>query len=379
MRIDWDKSVVRALISLLILGSLTACSHEPEEHAQAPAQVKGDAIVFTGAHVPASLSTAPVSVSQGASLRISGRLAWNEDQTVRVFSPYSGHVERILVKLGDEVHRGQPLAEVDSSEYADAQSDYRKAVAAKTLAQSALSRAHDLHEHGVIALKDLEQAQADSADAAAEAERTEHLLTMFGSSGSSIRQRMVLRSPINGVVVERAINPGEELRGDTSAAAQFVITDSSSLWVLLDAHESDIVALQPGAAFEFRIGSYANDSFEGKILRVADFVDPASRTIKILGLVRNPAHRLKGEMFVTATVPAAASTEPQAPATAVYLLGDRHYAFVRDGSSFVRREVQVGPEREGQIEIAAGLRPGEMVVTQGVLFLQQMLQSGASG
>lgn len=369
----------RILIVVLTLGCLAACSREPEEHAQAAAEVKGDAITFTDAHIPASLSTAPVSAGTGPSLRLSGRLAWNEDHTVRVFSPYSGHVERILVKLGDEVRDGQPLAEIDSSEYADAQSDYRKAIAAKALAQSALARARDLHEHGVVALKDLEQAQADAVAATAEAERTAHLLTLFGSSEGAVRQHMLLRSPIKGVVVERAINPGQELRSDQSAAAQFVITDSSSLWVLLDAHEGDVAALQPGAVFRFHSGAYANDLFEAKVLRVADFVDPASRTIKILGLAPNLLRRLKAEMFVTATVPAAASSEPHAPAAAIYLWGDRHYAFVRDGTSFVRREIQVGPERDGQIEIVAGLRSGDVVVTQGALFLQQMLQSGAHG
>ncbi|HYM35274.1 MAG TPA: efflux RND transporter periplasmic adaptor subunit, partial [Steroidobacteraceae bacterium] len=355
--------------------SLFGCRSESNEIAETAAKVDGDAIRFSQSNVPDTVKAVEVCAAGDTTLKMSGRVVWDEDRTVRVYSPFNGRVVRIAARLGDRVTTGQPLATVDSPDYGTAQADYRKASAARKVATANLHRAEDLHQHGVISEKELQQAQSDAVSADAEAERATHVLKQFGDPGESVDQRMILRSPIDGVIVERSINPGQELRVDQTGAPLFVVTNPGFVWLALDASEEDLSVLKSGDTFSFYARANANETFSGVVLRVADYVDPVSRTIKVLGKADNRQRRLKGEMFVTAVFSAAHGSNPQVPAAAVYLLGEQHYAFVQQGETFVRREIHVGAERDGQIPVIDGLKIGEHVVSQGALFLQQMLQS----
>jgi cobalt-zinc-cadmium efflux system membrane fusion protein len=167
---------------------------------------------------PASVRSLPGVVGQPVKsggdrmLSMPGRLVWNEDKTVRVASPFAGRVMEILVQPGATVKAGQPLAMLTSPDFGSAQADARKASADSAVASKALARQRELYEAGVIAQKDLEQAQADNARAA-DQQRTQAALRMYGASGSDgVNQRFALRSPIDGLVVERNINPGMEVR-----------------------------------------------------------------------------------------------------------------------------------------------------------------------
>jgi len=365
---------------LLLTSAVTiaACQqHAPEEDPVAQVQVYGSAIGFTGNRAPPAIATQSIASTDNVTFTLPGRLAWDEDQTVRVFTPFSGRVSKIVAALGDKVKSGGALAILSSADYGSAQSDYQKAVANQTLTRHALERARDLFAHGVIAQKDVEQAEADAATADAEAQRTQRVLRTYNDAGSDVSQELVLRSPISGVVVERAINPGQELRADQSNAAQFVVTNPESLWIVLDARETDLPHLHPGTTFDFKVSPYAEETFTGTIIRVADYVDPVTRTIKVLGHVDNKDRRLKGEMFVTATLRSQTPAQPEAVSKAVLLVGDKHFVFVRKGALFERREVQVGNEQAGRVAILSGVGANDEVVTDGALYLQSLLQSHA--
>src|SRR5207302_112356 len=129
-----------------------------------------------------------------------------------------------LSPVGAAVRAGQPLAEMASPDFGQAQADARKAQADLALATKSLERAHDLNSHGVLSTKDLQQAQADHAKARAEADRAHERLRVYGQSADA--GTFTLKSPISGTVVERNLNPGQELRSDTSGAPPlFVISD----------------------------------------------------------------------------------------------------------------------------------------------------------
>ncbi|HTR00672.1 MAG TPA: efflux RND transporter periplasmic adaptor subunit [Candidatus Acidoferrum sp.] len=360
------------------LTQLSGCHSENAEAAANTAQVDGNTVRFAKA-APAMIQAEPVASGAAVTLSLPGRVVWDEDRTVRVFSPFSGHVVNIAAKLGDHVERNQALATLDSADYGSAQADYRKALAAQKLAAANLKRAQDLYEHGVIAEKDLQQAQSDAASADADAERAGRVMKQYADNGKEIDQRMVLRSPVAGFVVERAINPGQELRNDQAGAPQFVVTDPHHVWLELDARESDLPALKTGKTMSFQVGLDAGNAYSATIFRIADAVDPVTRTIKVLATADNTAGKLKGEMFITAQVQGEQGAQPQVPATAVYLLDNRHYAFVKSGDSFERRQIDIGSERDGKVEVLAGLQAGEQVVNQGVLFLQQIMQTTHHG
>ena len=172
---------------------------------------------------------------------LTGRLYWNDDRTVRVFTPVAGRVIAIRADLGDVLAPGAPLAEIDSPDFSQALANARTAAANLAAADKAFTRSKDLLQHGAAAQKDVEAAEAAYVAALAERDRAESVLANYGGSDRSTNSVYILRSPLGGVLVEKNINPGQELRADLMLAnapnlfaPMFVISDPSLLWLQLD-------------------------------------------------------------------------------------------------------------------------------------------------
>lgn len=346
-------------------------------------KVSGQTIQF-----PESVKTLPGIVGQPVKLggdrmlNLPGRLVWNEDKTVRVTTPFAGRVTDILVQPGATVKAGQPLATLTSPDYGLAQADARKAAADSAVAAKSLARQRELYGAGIVAQKELEQAQADSARAAADQQRTQAALRMYGAAagGDAVNQRFALRSPIEGLVVERNINPGMELRPDQAPSSPlFLITDPTTLWAQVDAAEADLGLFKPGVTVQLTSAAYPGETFQGTVVKIADYVDPASRSIKVRLTVPNADRRLKAEMFVTARLQAASFKGIAVPSKAVFLADNKNYVFVRKGSNtFERRLVKTGVSLPGMTEVLEGLADGEVVVTDGNLYLQDILRDATA-
>lgn len=361
------------LILLSLVTLLAACSGEPEAPKAASIQVDGERAILAEPDKATFLKLAAVERDRGGVLRLPGRLVWNEEKTVRVFPQLGGRVQRIAVDVGNPVKTGQPLAVLSSPDYGQALADARKARADAQVAQQALERSRQLREAGVVAEKDWQQAEATAVAASAEAERANRRLAGLGGEGDG---SYVLKSPLAGVVVERNLNPGMEFRPDQAAAPLFVVTDPASLWLQLDAGEADLGHLKPGRTLQIEAKQYPGERFTGTIRHVADFVDPASRSIKVRGEVANADRRLKGEMFVTALVELPATAALRVPAPAVFLVGEKRYVFVEEAPGRYRRQaVEAGAERDGWIDISSGVGEGDKVVVDGNLHLAKFFRA----
>ena len=369
----------RPVYALLVIALVAGCD-KPAKKAEPPAPVvEGERIVFPKASPQlASLKSEPAAKSGAAALRLNGRLVWDEDATVRLYTPFAGRVARILAQPGDGVRPGQTLALLQSPDFGQAQADARRAASDFALAQQNLNRVRELQQYGVAPQKDLHASEADYGRAQTELQRTRGRLKMYGGSGEAIDQSYALKSPVGGVVVEKNINPGQELRPDqmlANAPALFVVTDPRRLWVLLDATEQALPKITRGTPIRISSPAYPNEAFEGKVSAVADFIDPVTRTIKVRGTLANPNGRLKAEMFVTAAIDKGAAAELSVPTSAVFLRGDKHYVFVDEGEGrFLRTQVTTGAEHDGRSAIVSGLAEGTRVVTDGALLLQTLLQ-----
>ncbi len=367
---------------LTIIASLmlfSACSRHAEDAPVPEPRVEGDSITFpAGSGQLDGIQSEVLAMQSVPATHLNGRLVWNEDRTVRIYTPFAGRVERILVQPGEKVSKGQPLAVIASPDFGQAQAETRRAESDYALAGKNRARLRELEQHGVAARKELQAAEADYERARAEFERTRKKLALYGTVRDSIDQTYTLSSPISGVVVEKNINPGQELRPDqmtASAPPLFVITDPATLWALLDAAEKDLPLLKPGKTIAIRTPAYRDDNFPARITAVADFLDPATRTIKVRALLDNAHRKLKGEMYVTADIDANGDKELLVPAKAVFFLGEKHYVFIDEGNGrYMRRQVHTGDVRRNLVEILDGLREGEKVVTEGSLMLQQTLQ-----
>jgi membrane fusion protein, heavy metal efflux system len=367
-------ALIFAICVLVALFLLTSCGH-----GEAPPDVgptaRGESVVFPkeAASAAARLGIEKVEAPMERDLVLPARITWDEERTVRVFPPFAGRVTRMIARPGDRVSAGSPLAEMMSPDFGQAQADARKAQAALSLATQALGRQQELNAHGVTSAKDLQQAQADEQSARAEADRAVGRLSAYGHDVAA-NNLFVLKSPTAGVVVERHLNPGQELRPDQPGDPLFVITDPTHLWVSIDAGESDLSALKLGMPLVITSNQIPDSTFNGTLTQISDFIDPNSRTLKLRGEVPNADRALKGEMYVQARIRIPRGEFPTVNAKAVYLSGTHSYVFVRDSAEvFTRRAVKTGRQADGRVTIYAGLKEGEEVVVSGNLLLDQIL------
>src|SRR5262249_29948231 len=182
-------------------------------------------------------------------------------------------------------------------DFGQAQADANRAATDLAVAERTLERVELLFAHGAAPKKELDAAQADRARARVESERARSRLALLGGRLGEIDQLYALRSPLAGVVVDRALNPGLEVRTD-SPTPPFTISDPRHLWVYLDVNERDVAHVRPGMVFTLASAAYPGRTFSGTVDVVGDTLDPATRTVKARGSVGNPDRLLKAEMYV---------------------------------------------------------------------------------
>jgi len=376
---------LRATPALLLLAAgMAGCQKAAETAAQDPGDPKVEAgrIVFPDKSPQlAAIAVAAVKPCSDCRVRLNGRLAWDEDLTVRVFSPFAGRLGEVRAALGSRVEKDAPLALVASPDFGQAQADARRAATDLSLAERNASRLRSLAEHGAAAAKDVAAAEADLARAQSESRRTSARLELYGAKPDAVDNTFTLKSPIAGVVVEKNLNVGQEVRPDQMlanveriAAPLFVVTDPSRLWVLLEVTEADAALIEVGQTMEVRVPSHPGRVFHAVVAYDADSLDPVTRTIKVRASVDNADRQLKAEQLVSVeAVSPVAVQQREVPASAVFLRGDRHFVFAEASAGvFERREVRVGTSREGRVRVRVGLGDGDRVVTDGVMLLEQV-------
>jgi membrane fusion protein, heavy metal efflux system len=367
-----SPAVLALALAALPLGG---CLAKAAPRDPAPFVVDGDVVAFRDtAAESAALELAPLSRAADDHLGLTGRLVWDDDVTARVFSPVAGRVVRILRDFGTRVARGERLVELSSPDFGQAQSEAARAEADLRVAERSLERVSEVFEHGGASRKDRDAAEADLQRARAESERTSLRVRQWGGRASGpvdVDQDIALRSPVAGVVVERNLNPGQEVRPDATTPL-FVVSDPSRLWILLDATEGDLASLEPGARLRIGSAAFPGRSFDGVLDTLGASLDPATRTVKARGKVANPDGLLRAEMYVSVLAQRrAAAVRLMAPARAVLHEGTEDYVFVAAGDHrFRRTSVRPGIEREGAVPIVSGVGEGARIVVEGQLLLE---------
>jgi cobalt-zinc-cadmium efflux system membrane fusion protein len=386
---SWACTLVATTgLAILAVIGLLGCKEKPKAAETPELKIEGEKIILTdGAPQKTSLAVETAEPLKMSITHLTGRLMWNDDATVRIFTPVAGRVSEVTAKLGQTVSSGTPLARIDSPDFGQALAEARTAAGNLRLAERSLARAKELNEHGAAPLKDVESAEAAYTSAVSERDRSLARLSLYGGSASTTNETYLLRTPLAGVVVEKNINPGQEVRADQmlANAAQlfaplFVISDPSKLWVQLDVSEVNIASLRPGQLLRIYTRAYPDKVFEGVLENVGDSLDPSTRTVKVRGVVDNAEKMLKAEMYVTVDLTADLAQDTKTgvnvSSKAVFLKDNQHYIFVEAApGQYERKVVKLGTESEGRILVTYGVTAGQKVVTEGCLLLQALLDS----
>ena len=325
------------------------------------------------AHVQV-LTVQPTSLTR--TLRLTGAVAYNSFHTTPVISQVSGPVSRIVVVPGQRVQRGEPLLYVASPDYSQLRSNYLKARDAYALAQKAYARARDLYEHHALAEQNLEQAESAQVQAQGDLTAAEAALKVLGVTDPEALLKAPpsfeasVRAPIGGEVVEQNVAVGQLLQ--TGATQCFMLSDTSTVWVLVNVYQKDLPYVRVGDAVTIQTDSYP-DVFHGRISYVAASLDPNTRTLQARIETSNPGQKLKKDMYVTAMVDAGTIQNAIAVPDSAVLRDSENQPFVYvevAANQFGRRPVTLGESMKGETQVTTGLKPGDRVIGDGSLFLQ---------
>lgn len=309
-----------------------------------------------------------------------GQLVPNEDRTARLGAPLQGRVITVHVQAGARVARGQPLVTLQSPEASAARAEHAKATAdlaarraGLTYARSARQRAERLLAAQAAPRQDVERAQADEAVALselaradAEVSRTRTTLRTLGIEATD--GAIVLRSPLDGVVLSREAAPGAVV---TPGTPLVTVSDASALWLEISLPPGAASGLANGSRVRFGVAAFPADTFEARVVSIGGALDAQSRTLPVRAAVTSTRNRLRSAMFATVWLESGARTLSVAvPARSVMLLDGRSVVFVATPADagavrLERRNVVLGGEEGGLVRVQSGVKAGELVVTDG--------------
>jgi membrane fusion protein, heavy metal efflux system len=316
-----------------------------------------------------------------------GSIDFNEDMSVEVFTPYQGKIIAAFAQVGDEVQKGKPLFTIDSPDLIQAESTLIGAAATFDLTSRALIRAKRLYDTqgtGGIAEKDLDQAVSDKQSAEGALRAARDAVRVFGKTEEEINLMVALRqvdpvlvvnSPITGRITARNAQPGLLVQPG-NAPAPYSMADISTMWMLANVPEIDSSDIKLGQEVKVSVMAYPGQVYEGKITTLGATVDPNLHTLLVRSEIRDPRHELRPGMFahfviltgapITATaVPLDGVVREGDGTMTVWVTVDRHH--------FAQHQVKIGLQQDGYDQILDGLSPGELVVTDGAVFLDNML------
>jgi cobalt-zinc-cadmium efflux system membrane fusion protein len=315
-------------------------------------------------------------------IEAAGAVDFDNDQATSVLAPFSGPVSRLVVALGEQVKKGQPLAEVDSPDFAAAIGTYRKALATARTDRRLADLDKDLIEHHGVSAREAAQAETDAVNAEADRDAALQALVSLNVNPQTIkdiqegrpnlRPAGIIRSPLAGTVVEKLITPGELLAAGTTPC--FTVANLSRVWVMTQVFGSDLAAVSLGDSADVITGIDAKN-FSGKVDNISALVDPDTRSVMVRVVAENPGNFLKKQMYVRVRIQAhRESTGLLVPVSAI-LRDDENLPFVyltQPDGSFARQHVTLSDRAGEQFDIAAGLKAGDRIVIDGAIFVQFM-------
>lgn len=361
----------RCLVSLLILFSTAAAA---DDLVLTATQFERLGVEF-GSPVPAAVTDAGSGPAE---------VVIPPTQQVVVGTTVSGVLSRLLVAEGENVSAGQALAEVESPEVLALQRAYINAFAVNELAQVQLQRDRELEEEGIIADRRLRETSAAASAAAVALDQGGQQLQLAGWSASDLRKlssrqqlssTLVLRSPIDGVVVSQLSSLGKQVDALTPV---FRVADLSQLWLEVRVSQQQAEDISVGMHV---IAPDHDDQLYAEVSHVGPVVDPVSQTVMIRAIADNEQRRLRPGQFLSARIVAGVPGEGSTytvPSKAVVNEGSSTFLFIRTANGFAARQVRLLSDNGRQSFVTASGKLDTEIVISGVAALKSIwLEAGA--
>jgi membrane fusion protein, heavy metal efflux system len=336
-----------------------------------------------------SVKVAPVAERQfPVQKEAVGSIDFNEDLAVQVFTPYQGKILALFAQVGDDVKKGQTLFTIDSPDLLQAESTLIAAAGVLDLTTRNLARLQGLYTTRAVSQHDVEQATSDQQTAEGNLRAARDAVRIFGKTDADIDgfiakrsadPTLVVPSPIAGRIVARNAAPGLFVQPG-SAPAPYTVANIDTMWMLANVAETDSPAFRVGQPVRVRIDAFPGQVFEGKVTTVGSTVDPNTRRVLVRSEIKDPQHELRSGMFANFTIEVGAPMQsPAVPLNGVVREGDGTQTIwvTTDRRHFTQRKVTLGEQADGYRQILQGVQAGELVATDGAIFLSNMLATAS--
>jgi membrane fusion protein, heavy metal efflux system len=307
------------------------------------------------------------------SITLTGKIAFNDDNVVKLFPLVSGNIQDIKVMLGDYVTKGQTLAIIRSSEMAGYSNDLVTAETNVSVAKKNLEATRDMYKSGLASARDSLSAEAGYEQAQAGLQKAQRVLNLNGGSKEGTYQ---VKTPISGFVVEKIATNNMSIRPDNSSNL-FTISDLKNVWVIANVYESSISLIRPGDSVNVTTLSYPDKVFRGKVDKIMNVLDPTNKVMKVRIVLPNPGYLLKPEMFASVMLNNVENKHMlTVPNGALIFDHSQYYVLVyKSPSDITIRPVQVSGTVGDKTYISNGLSEGEKVIGSQALLIYQELNS----
>jgi membrane fusion protein, heavy metal efflux system len=318
-----------------------------------------------------------------------GSIDFNEDMSVQVFTPYQGRIIALFATIGDDVKKGQTLFTIDSPDLLQAESTLVAAAGVLQLTTKNLDRLRDLYTTRAVSQHDLEQAASDQQTAEGNLRAARDAVRIFGKTDADIDRivadrmadpTLVVASPIDGRTTARNAAPGLFVQPG-NAPAPYTVSDVNTMWMLANVAETDSPAFRLGQQVQVKLGAFPGRLFDGKITTIGATVDPNTRRVLVRSEIKDPQHELRSGMFANFVIGVGPPLRsPAVPLDGVVREGDGTQTVwvTADRRRFTKRTVQIGQEYDGFRRIVEGVQAGELIATEGAIFLSNELSTAAS-
>jgi membrane fusion protein, copper/silver efflux system len=325
---------------------------------------------------PDEISAAGVQLAKVSSARLKssvesvGRVEQPEAQLATVPARVGGRIDKLYVQFtGENVRRGQAVAEIYSPELMASAEEYRLALQNRDRMRGSTQKA------AVESSNDLVSASRRRLELWGVSEKQ---IDAAGSGSSGLH--VTIYSPAGGSVVERKVTSGQYVNAGDPL---FTVADLSTVWVKADAYEFQVPQIRPGQMVEITSDALPDKVLRGRVDFIEPEANPQTRTIPVHVHVPNPAMRLRPGMYVRAKFISPAESETLVvPRSAVLDTGTRKLVYIANGDGvFEAREIEAGAPTEDLYPVLAGLKAGEQVVTNGNFLIdsQTRLTGGMTG
>lgn len=351
---------------------------DPPTEPAAPGMTVGSNSVALAASAPAWKVIklgAPTAAAPHWSDPIPARVAFDEARTSRLGSPLAGRVTAVLVERGQHVKPGAPLFTVSSPSLAELHTELAKATAQRTTAHTNLDRVQALVDAGSLPAKELVTSRQEATEADLAVQLAEHKLAALKVAGGGDTS-FTVSSPRDGVVVEKAINPGQLV--DPSNGSVLAVADLSDVWVVADLFENDVGAVVPGTRAQVSFpgsGLGGGGDRDAVIEQVSAVVDPDRHTVPVRLRLANPDGALRPNAYATIRWFDPTPVAVTLPSSAVLSDGAKSYVYRQDHDGALRRhDITVGSATAGTVPVIAGLAATDQIVLSGAILLDNQIQ-----